>query len=239
MARTIATGSIADPSLRLTSAVAHSTVWMVGERRPPDGDGWYRRFPMLSRTKVRRAAVVVGVVSLVAIWWWPGLSGFGGETRVAIALGGEARVARESLERRLREEGLRTIWLGEPESWCDLDDLVDVIPGSVEVVVISAPETSDCRVDLDGLGAGRRVVALESSIVRAAASDGELAESLRRQGVRMVDADRLLARAGQPADCLWWDDCPSSGSVVVVDARGLNAVGGERVARLLVAAVIE
>lgn len=184
-------------------------------------------------------ALVGAFVVLMAWWWWPGLTGAGDETRVALVLGGDVRVARESLERRLREEGLRSVWLGEPESWCDFDRFAARVPGSVQVVVISAPETNECEPDLGGIDSGRRVVALTSSIVGAATPDGDVARELRDRGVRTVDADRLLARPGEPTDCLWWDDCPASGSVVVVEEDGLNSVGGERVARLLVAAVIE
>jgi len=186
------------------------------------------------------ATALLGVFALLmAWWWWPGLTGAGDDTRVALVIGGDVRVVRESLERRLREEGLRSVWLGEPESWCDLDRFASRLPSSVDVVVLSAPETTDCDFDLGGLDSGRRVVVLTSSIVSAATPDGEIAQALHDRGVRTVDADRLLARSGEPADCLWWDDCPPAGSVIVVDEDGLNPVGGERVARALVAAVVE
>lgn len=148
-------------------------------------------------------------------------------------------MARVPLERRLREEGLRTMWLGEPESWCDLERYTAEMPSSVEVVVISAPEARGCEVDIGEITARRRVVALTSTFVRAASADGVTVRTLRSEGVLTVDADRLLAPPGQPTDCLWWDDCPASGSIVVVDNDGLNLVGGERIARLLVAAVVE
>lgn len=188
----------------------------------------------------RATALVVAIVGVLVVWWWwPGLTGAGDETRVALVIGGDLRTARESLDRRLREEGLRTEWVGDPESWCEVDDVASSVSDSVDVIVIAAAEGDGCEVSVDRLEAGRRVVALAASDLDALDPVGELARSLDRQGVRVVDADRLLAPIGRPTDCYWWDDCPADGGIVVLDENGLTPAGGERVARLLVAAVIE
>jgi hypothetical protein len=51
----------------------------------------------------------------------------------------------------------------------------------------------------------------------------------------VVDPTPLLGAPGQAVPCQWWEDCPD-GSVVPVAADGsLTVVGGERLARRLVA----
>lgn len=197
----------------------------------------------MSRRPNARVGGLIGLGSLAVLlwWWWPGLAG--DRPEVGIVVGGDVRAAAEPLDRRLREEGLRTEWTAEPADWCAVPDLVSDLPENIELVVVSASTVGcdgDASIDLvEALtGTGRRLVVVTATDIDALDPDDSLAVALEGSGVAVVDAGRLLAGVDQSAPCEWWDDCDESGSVVTVDADGLTEPGAQRVARTIVAAVV-
>jgi len=196
----------------------------------------------LSRAGLSRAGLIgAGLLVVVAWWWWPGLSGQRPE--VGVVLGGDARGASEPLDRRLREQGVRSEWSRPPTDWCSVPGLLGDLPDRVELVVVSV-DGSGCidrppvQLAREMVDTGRRLVVVTGSGIGVLAPDSALAEALSDSGALLVDVGRLLGDVGQPVPCEWWDDCDASGRVVTVDENGLTEAGGQRVARTVVAAVV-
>lgn len=193
-----------------------------------------------------RVGGLIGVGSLMVLlwWWWPGLTN--ARPEVGLVVGGDVRTASEPLDRRLREEGLRTEWTSEPSDWCAVPDLLSELPERVDVVVVSVASATTATCDggstadlVDALRAtGRRLVVVTATEIDALDPDAPLALALERTGVVVVEVDRLLAGLDEPVPCEWWDDCDESGTVVTIDVDGLTEAGTQRVARTIVAAVV-
>lgn len=194
------------------------------------------------RNRFARPAIV-GVLALaVALWWWwPGLSG--GSTTVLI-VGGERLVdGREPLDRRLREDGFTTEWTSMTASWCDVPDRLaaELASGSYRAVVVAPSSDDGCVFDSNLVDSVRDAGDVRLVVVTwpdATPAESEFVRQLSdRSDIRVVDTARLLGEVGSEVDCLWWDECPSSGRIVAWDASGLTESGNQRVARMTVAAV--
>ena len=200
---------------------------------------------MFSRPNARVGGLssIGSSIMLIALlwWWWPGLTG--ARPEVGIVVGGDVRAASEPLDRRLREEGVRTEWTDEPDDWCAVPRLLSDLPERIDVVVVSAPDTTcdgGSTADLvEALtGTDHRLVVVTATGIDALDPVDPLAVALGRAGVMMVDAGRLLAGVDEPVPCEWWDDCGETGTVVTTDVDGLTEPGTQRVARTIVAAVV-
>lgn len=199
-------------------------------RRPRTRDG-------LVRDGLVRVGLVVAVVLGVLLWWWwPGLTGDPDDIDVGLVIGDELTVADQSIDRRLREEGFLLERAASPADWCEVDDLVAEVRGPR--VVVWAASSAACRLDtaVDDLvraAAGRRVV-----VVRLPTDDPAVRDAFESRGITVVDTERLLGQPGAVRECLWWEECPASGVVEPWDGDRLGAIGGERVARMIVTQVL-
>jgi len=210
-----------------------------------------------------------GILAVVLWWWWPGLTDERPDERpeVGIVASGDVRAAAEPLDRRLREQGLRTEWSDEPVDWCSVPESLAGLAGGVDIAVVAigrnnaiptGDSTTDSGVepavesicgegddvlDLDDVaeavvGAGPRIVVITADDIDVLGPDDEMAAALRRAGAATIDVGRLLGGVDEPMVCAWWDDCDSTGTVVTVDSAGLTDAGSQRVARTIVAGVV-
>lgn len=186
-----------------------------------------------------RRLVATGVVLTVVTlwWWWPGLAGDPDDVDVRLAIGDELSVADQSIDRRLREEGFLIERTRRPADWCDVAAALDEAPDDGSRVVVWAGSLGDCTVsdavdDVLDAAHGRRVV-----VVRLPIDDDAVHSEFAARGATVVDTERLVGEPGASFECLWWEDCPSSGVVEPWDGDALGTIGGERVARLIVTAV--
>ena len=197
------------------------------------------------RNRFARPAIVGALVLAVALsmvwWWWPGLT----DRSTAILIVGGERLAegREPIDRRLRENGFTTEWTSIAASWCDVPEvLADGLAGGSYRAAVVAPASDDaCVPDSALVESVRAAGEVRLAVVDwpdASPAESEFVRLLaERSDVEVVDAGRLLGDAGSEVDCLWWDECPTSGRIVAWDADGLTESGNQRVARMIVAAV--
>jgi hypothetical protein len=142
--------------------------------------------------------------------------------------------ARRSIELRIREEGFTVEWR-EATGLCDdigaLATLIEATdPGRVVVALDDRPACPEAAITAMR-GAERLVVV---------AGGGPDPASLAEAGFDIVDPTRLLGAPGGPVTmpCEWWEQpCPSEGTVVRGADGGLTEAGGERLARVLAAAL--
>lgn len=189
--------------------------------------------------RTRRLVGTVVVLVVVALWWWwPGLAGDPDDIDVRLAIGDELSIADQSIDRRLREEGFLIERTRTPADWCDVAAAIEEAPDSGSRVVLWAGSLGDCTPsdmvdDVLDAARGRRVV-----VVHLPTDDDVVRSEFAERGVTIVDTERLVGEPGASFECLWWEDCPPSGLVEPWDGDVLGAVGGERVARLIVTAVL-
>lgn len=184
--------------------------------------------------------VVGSLVALlvVVVWWWPGITGDPDDVDVELVLGPGLTIADRSIDRRLREEGFWLARTTPPRDWCSVPDVLDALSSTSDRLVVWADDGGDCDlaevVDRVFARAGdRRVI-----VVRLPTDPDDVITVFEDRGAVVVDTGRLLGEPGSSMTCLWWEDCPESGSVEPwVDGR-LGPIGGERVARMIVAATL-
>lgn len=187
-----------------------------------------------------RALVLVGLVSALIIWWWwPGLSGSGSKLDVLIVSAQDSEDDVDVLSRRLREEGFRTEWNAAADDECSLElrgespKMVVLLLSLLEGCPSAAAEASIEKL-VDTVG-GHRVFAVASW---EEGSDTDLFSKLDLLGAVGLDPTRLIGNPNQAQPCLWWDDCPASGSIETVRNGVLTEAGRERMARFVVSGVL-
>lgn len=187
-----------------------------------------------------RALVLLGLVAvLIVAWWWPGLSGRGSQLDIVIVSGESSSEDVDVLSRRLREEGFRTDWQVVTADGCPT--MLDVeSPKKIVVLLSSLGNCSNTQLVssienlVETVGPGR-VYAVVSWRTE---SDSEPISNLDEFGAVVLDPRRLIGDPKRPQPCLWWDDCPASGSVETVKDGRLTDAGRERVARFVVSGVL-
>lgn len=191
----------------------------------------------------RSARNVVGavlLVSLIVVWWWPGLSGQDGQVDVHVVASASMNPSRDVIERRIREEGRVVVWQDAGGEECSVSPAANA---QWEVLVIGLPAGRGCApgVVRGGLDVVRErfphrpiVVVLDWSI-----NGDQNAESLLEAGFHVVDPRSLIGRPGEEQPCLWWDDCPSDGFVTTVEDGRLTEAGSQRLARSIVTGILE
>lgn len=188
------------------------------------------------RSRLRAGLVALVTGAILLWWWWPGLADRPDDIDVGLVIGDELDVADQSIDRRLREEGFLLERAESPGDWCDVDGRAAEVRGPR--VVVWAASSPDCAIDaaVDDLvraTEGRRVV-----VVHLPTDDPAVRDAFESRGVTVVDTERLLGRPGEVRDCLWWEECPASGVVESWNGDRLGAIGGERVARMIVTEVL-
>lgn len=189
----------------------------------------------------RRGRWIVGSLAallVVLMWWWPGLTGDPDDVDVELALAPGLTAADRSIDRRLREEGFWLARTARPSGWCSLPDVLDELSSTSSRLVVWADVGETC--DLGDLvdrvferAGGRRVI-----VVRLPTDPDVVMAAFEDRGAVIVDTERLLGEPGSSMACVWWEDCPMSGTVEPwVDGR-LGPIGGERVARMIVTAAL-
>jgi hypothetical protein len=185
-------------------------------------------------------AIAVLVFFVVGAWWWPGLTGQDGQLDVLIVSSSSESGAREVIDRRLREEGLTTAWHPSEISGCTFPSPID----DSQVLVILLPGPDVCSVGRMSEILSRQSFAFSDRRVVAVVpwSHWSLTESemtsLRNERMRVVDPRSLIGRDGESQPCLWWDDCPLTGSVTTIENSTLTVAGHQRIARSIVAGVL-
>jgi len=222
---------------------------------------WYfrkvvKRVPAVTAASATTAAAVAVAVALIVAWWLPGLRGDGASDRDPdVVLVGDGELIRGSdvVSRRLREEGFSVADPVEASDWCDIADRVVDIRARVAVVVHIDPvaDTTDPSCG-DATWIAERILSSPGRIVVVSGIDAadddadgvrdEVVDSLIARGSTLVDVSRLLAGVDGATSCLWWDDCVVSDEgiayVVVRDEDGLTLAGHQRMARMIVSAVL-
>jgi hypothetical protein len=172
---------------------------------------------------------------VVATWWmWPTLAGSDDDTDVLVVGDGVLAEARRGIELRVREEGLRVEWY-EASGWCDdIEALAEVVaatsPASVVVPLADGPACPEAAAT--ALRGVDRLVAV--------AGDGRDPTGLATAGFDVVDPSRLVGAPGGPVTmpCEWWEQpCAPEGTTVRESDGKLTEAGGERLARMLAAAL--
>ena len=187
--------------------------------------------------------VLVGAIAavVVGVWWlWPSLTGADDDVDVLVVADGMLADARRPIEQRVREAGLSIEWY-EASDWCDdVGRLASVIDDTEpERVVVTfddgTPSTgNECSAAAAAaFGDTDTVVILEPGI-------GPDPTTLTAAGYDTIDATRLIGASGGAVTlpCEWWEQpCVPEGTVVRDSDGRLTEAGGERLARVLVAAL--
>jgi hypothetical protein len=183
-----------------------------------------------------RAGLLVAVAAaavLVGWWAWPSITGADDELDVLVVRDDLFDAAERSIALRVREEGKSVAWTGSGAGWCD-----DPVPAAelrgAERVVVSLDGDAACLDAFVGAFGGD----VPGSVLAVVRPGGALdADALAAAGLDVIDPAPLLGvpTPGATAPCEWWEECPPEGAVVVWDASGLTAAGGERLARSIVA----
>lgn len=197
------------------------------------------RWPKINRRTV--VAITAGLVVL-GFWWWPGLVGRGADVDVSVHVNPDFAPGRESIERRLREQGWRVEWSEHDVDWCDVADEVEQSDSEADDIVLWMPTgatcgaaadiASDIASDIAASAKGRTLHVVDISTGR-----DPVVDALVALGARVVEAGRLVGEPGTTADCLWWEDCPATGRIDTWSGDQLSPAGLERVARAIVAEV--
>ena len=182
--------------------------------------------------------MIVAGLALLVFWWWPGLVGRGSDVDVSVHVHDDFAPGRQSIERRLREQGWRIEWSEGETDWCEVADGLRSADADADEIVVWMPvgvacgTAADIATDIVDATKGRtlHVVVLSEGI-------DPVVDALVERGAKTVEAGPLLGGPGETADCLWWEDCPVSGRIEPWSADQLSAVGFERVARAIVAEV--
>lgn len=196
------------------------------------------RLAGLTGRPARRLTSVVIVVAILLIWWWPGLLGEPEGVDVELVIGDGLSVADQSIDRRLREEGFRISRTLRPVDWCAVPDVLEELRPESTRLVLWAEASADCDLTevlgrvVDQAG-NRRLIA-----VQLPSDDPRVSRALDDHGLTIVDGGRLLGEPGQAVECVWWEDCPSSGTIQPWTDGVLNSIGGERLARMIVTAAL-
>ena len=199
-------------------------------------------------------AVGLSVLGIVVWWWLPGLRGDGAQGRDPdVVLVGDGELVRGSdvVARRLREEGFSVAEPVAAVDWCDVVDRVADVSARVAVVVhVSADQivgagSLSCG---DAVDVATRLLDEADRLVVVTGVDGNasavdpVATALVDHGASSVDVSGLLSGVDGATSCLWWDDCviaeDGTAYVIVRDDSGLTGAGHQRMARMIVAAVV-
>lgn len=196
---------------------------------------------MLSARTRSTVLVSVALLGIVCAWWWPGIVGRGDSIDIAISSPPSLASSQDVIERRLREEGFTTKWLVRQTDSC----VIPTITGQYSTAVVLLPDSNACtdeefvemwrdfREDAESL----RLIAVRSW--RDAAGSSEPLARIDDLEVDLLDPRPLIGLAGQVQPCLWWDDCPPSGSIDTRIEGSLTDAGQQRLARLIVAEVLD
>jgi len=180
--------------------------------------------------------VLLGLVAIVvAGWWlWPTLDGRDDDIDVLVVGDGVLATARRSIELRVREAGLSIEWHAT-QQWCD------VVGGLAEVVDTVDP--ARIVVPLAGgacLEAAAVAIRDADRLVVVVSEGGPDAVAAAASGFDAIDATRLIGQAGGPVTmpCEWWEQpCAPQGVAVRAADGSLTEPGGERLARVVAAAL--
>jgi hypothetical protein len=195
-----------------------------------------------ARRRIGQAAVLALLVVLLAMWWaWPTMAGDDAELDVMVA--GDAFLvgAERSMDLRVREEGWTIAWSGAgATSWCDdpgvlRDELDRHDPGDLVLSFADGSRDAACvERFLRGVQDGdtRVVVVVQPGAGPDAALVGQA-------GAEVADPGRLLGEPGEDPvrACEWWENCQDGATTVRAGDGTLSPDGGERVARVVVAAL--
>lgn len=174
-------------------------------------------------------------LAVVLAWWWPGLTGRGARSEVTVIGTGEISDAREVLSRRIREVGLSVQWVESVTTWCDVSALLD--EGDTGVLVLAPDELESCTAGGKIVDAANISSRQARRLVLVALEPSSTVASLEERGGRRVVVERLIGDVDEPMPCVWWDECPSSGTVVTRTKIGLTDAGRQRLARMIAALV--
>ena len=190
------------------------------------------------RRRLRPGAVVVVALAVGGLVWWAWPTWSGADERLDVLVAGDEALtdAERSIDLRVREEGMALAWSAVEGGWCDADALGEEVDrlDPVHVVVSFADGAADdacVRRTLDALGGRDVVVVLQPGA-------GPDVATVEAAGATALDPSRLVGVPGTSTlPCEWWEACPPGG-VQVRDADGrLTDLGGERLARMVAAAV--
>lgn len=190
-----------------------------------------------SRLKVLSFLAILGAG--LVLWWWPGLTGQGGESEITIVSTPEMESTRQDISRRVREEGFSVQWLGAVNTWCDVRDSVGLWGSTMVVLLVDGLD--DCEIPTIDIIAGLDRDNRLSEIVIVSIDDASspaFVERLSDGGARLVATQRLIGGIDEELPCVWWEDCDLSGRTVTRTATGLTPDGRDRLARLITAAVV-
>ncbi|MGA0879125.1 MAG: hypothetical protein ACO3SP_08415 [Ilumatobacteraceae bacterium] len=183
------------------------------------------------------APLLLASVCLVAVlaWWWPGLTGQGARSEVTIIGTGEIAEAREVVSRRIREAGLSVRWEDSVTTWCEASELLEA--RETGVVVMAPDDLRPCTAKGEPFDVGSIASRHLRRLVLVGLDPTSIVEDLEGAGARRVVTERLIGAVDESMPCLWWDDCPTSATVVTRTDGGLTDAGRQRLARLITARV--
>ena len=186
------------------------------------------------------AFVAIAALAIGMWWTWPALAGDDGELDVLVAADAFVVGATRSVELRVREEGWAIAWSdSSPASWCDdpgtLREEVDRRrPGDLVLSFADGASDAACVETMVGelSGAARVVVVVQPGV-------GPDPGVVSAAGGEVADPGRLIGAPGDTTTrgCEWWESCEVGVTTVREPDGTLTVEGGERVARVLVAAL--
>jgi hypothetical protein len=204
------------------------------------GDGGSRPAARALRSPALVALAVAAAVLLVGWWAWPTWRGDDAELDVLVVADGFLTDAERSVDLRVREEGWALDWSDAATSWCDdpaalREEVERRDPGDVVVSFGAGAGDAAC--------VGQLVRAVESAGARVVVVDqpgsGLDVAAVDAAGGEVASPERFVGLPGDlaPRSCEWWEECETGSTVTRADDGALTESGGERVARVLVAAL--
>jgi hypothetical protein len=170
-----------------------------------------------------------------------------GPADVLVIGDGDLAVAREQVDRRLRERGVSVVQAIDATSWCDAADHLPVliVESDPTSVVISLRANGDCPngviAAVSAIGERRAVLVVQPGVGRQDDAVRTLIAEQAEANIVVADPSRLLGGDEAPtvATCQWWDDCAPDGTVQIrYDSGALTPAGAERLARVITSLAI-
>jgi hypothetical protein len=199
-----------------------------------------RRWVKALASSPTKLLTIVAIVAALLWWQWPLIAGHDKRTDVVLLTDSFLTSTERPVTYRIHEDGRTLRWDVQATSWCNAAKAVSSIEADVDpaAIVLSFADASGC--DTGAVTAAVRAAHGHSVLVVEQPGRSGVETAAATAGATLIDPTRFvggeLTATAMP--CQWWETCTADGTIAVRTADGsLTAEGGDRVARMIVAAL--